>query len=447
MPHAISRYRLGSRDLAPKPLRGNSVYRWLAIRIYAIAIVLLFLGGTGGSYQPSRLLVIPLGIIATLFVLNNRRHHNKIEAITILFCSITLIFGAFSLLWTPDFESGLNLLITVSIGLLAVLTPLAFARNLSSANLVSDAWSWSLAATLPWALYELATGNHFSYLGDRSFGGELSDVKLMFASVFFGNWNNYSLFICLCLPFLLGTAERSSGLMRNFWVLCGTAALTIIVINTSRASLLFVTLLFLCYMMTRNAKYGIALLAVSSVFATLAISFLPNTLSQAFWAWEMRFTQFGLGNYDESNSMRWSIIVFSMERMSESFWAGPGIGGIEYLIERDRPDLIPNVHNLLVEFLVSFGPLPTLVFLLLLARVLWSNIGRNLPQDLTLPVFVGIPALPILGAIQSQNIGYTLWWFWFGTLIYLSICQIKLPRRQDALRGDMYSQQQRTGRA
>ena len=102
------------------------------------------------------------------------------------------------------------------------------------------------------ALYELATGTHFAYaLDERNLGGDFGAV--LFASVFFGNFNNYCAFICLALPMMFGTLEASRLTGRRwFWATCISLTYLILTVNANRLSMVFAAVLLVYYLVTRR---------------------------------------------------------------------------------------------------------------------------------------------------------------------------------------------------
>ena len=380
-----------------------------------VAIVLLALGGLGGSLQPSRIVLMAIGAPSLAMLMAPRWSFSaRVEAGAMLMGLSLLLLGALSLIWSPAKGDGAGLWAAVAVGLLAL--PIAFMckTDWASARQLRDAWSWAIALTIPLALFELVTGEHFAYaLEERNLGGDFGATP--FASAFFGNYNNYCTFICLALPMMLGTFESSLGrTSRWFWGCCIALTYCILAINTNRLSLIFSVLLLIYYLVTRKSwRWPFVFLALA-VGTVEWLGYFSEEINAILQLAALKFDAIGAG--DESVDERAAIIVAGLQQLQDSFGMGFGVGSFEYHLRLDHPGLIPNAHNLVIELATNFGGIAALGFLLFLAQLFVEAWRGILPPDLRAIPLMTLPFVPAIGAINSQAVGYTYWWLWLATI-------------------------------
>lgn len=398
-----------------------------AHRALFTAVALLCLGGLGGSLQPSRLILLLYGVPALAHLLAQARLRTPAEWSAVGACSLLALFGALSLAWTPVPVDGLQMLAVVAIGMLAICLACMSRKTIAAARCVRDGWSLALVTTLPFAFYELATGNHFAYaLDERDLGGTIGAAP--FASVFFGNFNNYCAFISLALPMMLGTVESARRrLWRCFWGLGVVLALAVIVVNTNRLSMLFAAWLLLYYLMTRR-KWRLPSFTVACLIAgAVWFGAFEEEVDSILLITAVKFEV--LSASDESVDQRTGLVAAGIDELKDSYGIGGGLGSFEHRLRQRYRDLIPNAHNLVVELATNFGIPATLAFLLFLSYLFVVCLRATLPGDLRSPVIASVPFVPAIGAINSQAVGYTYWWLWFATVLLIAaVAQARAPR-------------------
>lgn len=379
-----------------------------------VAIVLLALGGLGGSLQPSRLILLAsVGPFIGILLSQWKEIHGA-ERVAIITCFFLVLAGAVSLLWTPDVAAGASRMAVVVVGMSSLALAVTAPKSFSVAREVRDAWSIALAATLPLAVYELVTGNHFAFAFDeRMVGGDFG--ALPFASVFFGNFNDYCTFICLSLPMLLGTIESTErGLKRTLWIGAAVVIFAILLANLSRTAVAFALWLLIYYTISRRTWRKPVLLGLFVALAAFWVVGGAEQLEALYLFGTYKFA--GIVDGDESGQERLEILMASMDSLRQTAGLGVGIGGIEVFLRDRYPNLIPNPHNLIAEVMANFGVLPGLVFCFFLLYLFWAALRSRLPADLRSPLVASLPFVPLIGVISSQAIGYTYWWLWFSTV-------------------------------
>lgn len=390
------------------PLAIESLLRWC----FVAGVFSLWLGGLGGSFQPSRLILFVA--LSVIFLVARRVIVSPVGwPIYGGFVSI-LVLGVLTLPFSEDPKSGLALMTTVALGMASILL-VRGPVNLRTARQIRDAWSYGLIVTLPIAVYEILSGNHFAYALDRrNVGGAIGDLP--FASVFFGNYNNYSAYVCLAYPMLLGTMLEARTLKGKLsYLLAVVVTLAITIINTSRIAILFVGISTIVILSVWHRRNKLVLLFLGAA----ALFFVPASGFDLRYA-QLRFAADLLT--DQSALERAGLIAAGFDAMRETFGVGLGPGGFVPFAAQRYPDLIPNPHNMLIEFAVNFSLFGALSFFGVLA-VLFLRVRTrlDLPPALRLPVLVTLPFVPLIGSLNSLAVGYTYWWYWIAATFLISL--------------------------
>lgn len=390
-----------------------------SLRILVLTIVLLALGGLGGSFQPSRLLLVGFILVPLAALIAKPDHVSPADRVTISCFALIALFGTLSLSWTLDFTAGVARMAVVLTGMSAAIYVATSPKSLSAARRMRDAWSIALALTLPPAVYELATGYHFAFAFDeRAVGGGFGELP--FASVFFGNFNDYCTFISLALPMAIGSLESvRHRTARYCWASVVAASVMILAINLSRLALVFVAWLAVYYLWTRKRwRRPAALVLAFAAAAVLGSDPFDEEINALLAFAALKFT--GLTTGDESTGERVALLEAGLSSLRTSFGVGLGVGGLEVFLQRDHPDLIPNPHNLVMELGANFGAIPVVAFVGLLIYLYLAVQQSRLPGDLRSTAIASLPFVPAIGAISSQAIGYTYWWLWVSTIVMIA---------------------------
>lgn len=380
----------------------------IGFNLFNAGIVLLAFGGLGGSLQFSRLVIV-LFLIAFIFQYCKIGHgRNPVYRNTYTVYGLILLFGSISLIISGSWE-GLSLYIVVMLSMITITMISPAHLNLNDLKSIRNSWIGALLLTLPFAVFELATGGHFLYsLEDRNIGGEYG--QLMYASVFFGNYNNYSLFLCLCYPFVLESLdEYKNWTVKLFLFVLIIITATILIINSSRVALVFVGLYSLVWVI-QSLKRIVLFLVLLLCSGWLLWTELEPYLSLAVF----RFTTTNLG--EESTSARLDILRVGITQLIDTLGIGSGMGGFREYLQRGYPNLIPNAHNLFLELAMNFTLYALVVFSFWLIYLFIQFLScSNLSFNKKLPFLMTIVFMPILGSINSEALGYSYWWYWFAT--------------------------------
>lgn len=391
--------------------------------IFFLAICLLGLGGIGGSLQPSRLLSICL----LPFVLNNLLTRRRgpgagMDGPTALLSGMLVLLATFSIAWSYSMTTTAGYIVVLCINLLPVLyvATLTAERRAQLVPAMLSGWAICLAITLPIAFYEFATDDHFMYaIEGRGSGGFIG--LLPYASVFFGNFNDYSMFVTLCVTLVLSLSAGAAALRWRF-VLVSLVflGLAVLVINSSRGALgtalvvLFIRLIISFGPWRLLATLVVAALAVAPVFLNDDI---PLAALIAF-----KFTD--ISDDLENDDGRLAIMNASLQGIIDSYGLGLGADGYSFYFRTYFPNIIPNPHNLFLELALNFGLLGLAVFvahLVTLLRRFHVQYSRAHITGGTFALRIGpLLLLPLMGVVQSHLTGYTYFWYWYAGYILLS---------------------------
>lgn len=380
--------------------------------LFCMTIVATLAGGIGGSFQPARVIVAVSALVA--LIVSNVSVGARIVARAWTMAAIMILFGAVSLFWTADIVGGIGLVLAISVGALSFYVVARADLGQRGVDTIMWAWVFTVALSIPVAAYEIATGNHFAFaLDERNVGGNLGQFP--FASIFFGNYNDYSAWLCLSFPITLATFMNArSTQARLFTILIAAATVGIIFVNTSRAALGYVAVISILYMAASKKlrAYGVGVIGLLIPYIIIRYQ------EQVFRLYDLavlRFETVGAG--DESYFQRSSLIEAGYTAVRDSFGFGIGAGGFDEYIIDYYPYLIPNPHNILLEISTNFGLAALLGFVTFLVRLAtagWK--GESLPVPYRITLISAAASVPIIGIISSQAIGYIYWWVWLATL-------------------------------
>ncbi|MDE5438579.1 O-antigen ligase family protein [Elizabethkingia meningoseptica] len=390
----------------------------------SLAIFLISLGGVGGSFQPTRLLIL----IAGLFSGIRKRVKKNVLGMTplirkgLIIYIIWILYGLLTLFWAPDPLLGLNSeIIVMGIGMSSLLFfPYYYENKIFTVNTLCQLWAWSCIATLPIAIYEIFTFQHFFYEDEERVLGGLG-LNVPFAATFFGNYNGYSTILCFYYPFLLISFMNEKR--KLYKIIFGTAiflSIIIVMINTSRGALITFAIITLFAMKVNIKRIAISFSSLIILYFMLP-SGIKNTIDTVF---KYRFGGGG-GLKDDSRS---GLLNAGIDFLINSYGFGIGAGGFEIEMEKSKYySGMVNPHNIFIEILSQYGLIIFILFvywLFLLCLSIWKN--KILTKDIRKILIGTILCFPIIGAINSAALGYTYWWVFLTTLAMIASIKPKL---------------------
>lgn len=383
---------------------------------YVIMLILGagFLGELLSPFTAYRIIAICL-LPST--IINLRRFYRQIPLSVNLFFLCWILYSIFSLLWASDKSIGIRYLLynICSIILFYSIYLLSLKANCPVRSIISG-WTLLFIATFPIALWEIITNNHLSMsVQDENSSALNSDgikIARTFASVTFGNLNNYVLTVLYCLPFVItGIAitkkKHKVNIGRIGYILCLASIVLVLLINSSRGGLLClgICLFISLYYFSKYrimSKYGIFLIITVFVFFIgMNAQYLFNQITGRLL--ESSFTE------DRS---RFEIYSRGMQVFKDSLLMGCGIGNLELSLERIAFGKIAAMHNMFLEFLAQYG----LVIFILFLIFQWNILKRLLTTKLPIVRCLGTMILCMYVPMCIINSGYLMnpnfWAFW-----------------------------------
>ncbi len=381
--------------------------------LFCVSIFATLAGGFGGSFQPARILLVGMAIMALSIASNPRENSRLLDQILGLVLAI-ILSGMLSLSWTKDLIGGVGMLLAVSTGGCALFAIRRMHLNVNSLKLVMFSWVGVVAISVVVAFYEIMTGNHFQFAMEaRVIGGNFGDFP--FAAIMFGNYNDYSAWLCLAFPITMAAfLEVRKTWSRSFVILINLAVVAIIFVNTSRTALVYVALVVLFYIV-KFQTFRLDGVISSILTVPLVLARYGSDILKLYELAVYRFTV--SADIDESYTQRSGLISAGITAVRESWGFGIGIGGFEEYINDNYPYFIPNPHNILLEISINFGIFGLIMFICIVIFLFFAGWRRtDLPLGFRLSLMFGTCSVPIVGAVQSQAIGYVFWWVWLATL-------------------------------
>lgn len=331
--------------------------------------------------------------------------------------AVMILLGGLSLSWTTDILGGVGLLLAVCVGAIALYISTRSDLSISGVRLLMSTWVAVVGLSMPMAFYEIVTGIHSEFAFDDRVIGSIGEFP--FASIYFGNYNDYSAWLCLGLPITMAAFFEAKSLYYKLTIAAiNVACISVIFVNTSRASLVYALAVVAIYFIISNSfrmfSTIVFVIAIPLIFIQYQGQIL-NLYDLVTYRFEV------VGALDESYLQRSGLLAGGVQAIMESYGTGVGIGGFEEYINDHYPYLIPKPHNILLEIGVNFGVIPLILFAALFVRLFMVGLfRRELPLSFRVSIMLSAVAVPIVGAVPSQAIGYVYWWVWLATLIAMA---------------------------
>jgi hypothetical protein len=394
---------------------------FLYLNFIALSVVFSALGGFGGSFQLSRILLIPiLMLVIFRWVTKSSIYLRGIKLSLQIFVMTLITLGWVSLIWSIDRVTSLGYLLTLMVNL----SPLAILIYASDKKIqylqwiVPRAWLIAAIAVIPFGFYELITGSHFDFSVDER-GGIGADI-LPFASGLHGNFNNFSLYLLFCLWgifFIKRSSETHRYLNIFFKVMTVLAILIILAMNTSRGVIFAVIILLIAQsLLIFQGKSIIGFISLIIIVCGGMVFYSDDNLFMRYL-----FLKFSDFSYDfQADEGRWNILMAGISGLISTYGLGGGAGTSSILLAKNAQTPIPNPHNLVLEWVLDFGIFGLFILIWFVVTV-W-NFSNKLPnRNHALLIKIFIVLMPIFGVVQSHILGYTYFWLMLFTIVLQSI--------------------------
>lgn len=381
-------------------VRGKGNYNKYDTYIFFLIVSLVF-GNIGGALMAVRVLAILL-IPALLKKYKGCKDYIRNYFVFFVFF---YAFCLLSILWTADRTEALKELIYFPIHFLLFAEILVFSRFAKNPlKTISVAWLLSTLLTLIVAVWEFSTNSHLSvasYIDDDelfNIGGIL--IERPYASVTFGNFNGYVVYLCFAMPFLyyyvLNNYKNTKKLI--FSLIALFTSIFVIIANASRGGLLSLGIMaMLFFVMTKRNKYKLFILLVSTL---LVVYFVIPRLESLFFVINAKSEDGGLLE-DQGRIVIWMV---ALRVFSNYLFMGSGVGSIAAAMKAINPNTINITHNMFLEILVQYGIVFFLFFISYLLK-LFRQSKKTEDRSIKILLYMALLALPIYSIIDS---GYLL---------------------------------------
>lgn len=378
-------------------------------------IIIIAAGAAGGLYSPLTLLRL-ISIIFIPFVLKD--FSNKtflIPSFIKTFFIIWFVFSLISLIWTSDRTNGIKFLLynlCSFVDFIAIIFLSFRAKNPIRSILLG--WMMMIMITAPIAIWEIVSNSHLPISVQDSSAIILNSLgertSRIFASVTYGNLNSYVLVLVYCIPFVL----MSIGLFKKDkiypWLLLAFI-IFIILINASRGGILCLTisLIYMIISFVRNKiisrPFAICSFIILFFLIFINSDFLFNQISGRLLVSKL--------TADES---RIEVYERGLEILKSSLGLGCGVGGLQVSLEAlGGISRISAMHNMFLEFLVQYGIIPFIFFILFIFRI----IKQLIVSTTHLKNFIGwlfiLLAIP-MSIINSGYIADPMLWIYLSSI-------------------------------
>jgi hypothetical protein len=402
----------------------------LILFLICAAVVASGLGGIGGSFQPNRilcLLLFPL-VYIRLIHMNSMQFYcrARVQVQSLLFIIVLLLLAVVSLLWSIDRIETIGfitVLATNAIPLIAVAT-LKQEECARLSRWLPLAWGLAGAFVLPLAAYEIFTGNHF-VLGMAERGGGGLAALVPHASGLHGNYNDFSAYLVFCLGgilfagdrILLGDARIRRRIVAIVSALVVPSILAILLYNASRGAIIAASLLVAAVVVGRG---GVGAVLVKVVLVSMGLFYGWQVLIQNGSLPLVEYLAIKFSSFDNSfgDEERVAILTVGVAALADSWGLGAGAGGSNAILALNSPAIIPNPHNLLLQWALDFGVIGLLLLVWFFVCIWRACRGGG---SVGFQVRCTVLLIPLIGVIQSHLIGYTYFWLFIASIAVAAV--------------------------
>lgn len=363
------------------------------------------------------------GRIITIFIapflfIRFYRYRIGIPPYAQIFLWVWFLGGAFSLLYSYDPINGAKFLVYNICSIINFIAIFAFSQKAKKPmKSITLGWILLFILTIPVALNEFINGAHLpqDYIEDKVFlsDGSGYTVARQYASVTFGNLNNYVLVCCFCLPFaLLATHLFIKRIVLTWGIVL--VLLSFIAINASRGGFLCAALAVFVYLCVSVKKKKIKVKTIIVAFTLLSIPILYY-FQQIFLQLTIRLTEHSLFE----DYARLLIYGNVLEVVADTNGFGAGIGGLTSALLSISTTDINAAHNFFLEFLGEYGVIPFILFSYMIFKIARTLIKKGSTDQRMCGFLFAVLIIP-LSVINSVYIPETIVWVFISSFLAIS---------------------------
>lgn len=401
--------------------------------IYKILISSLIIsqifGLYGGALVPARILVIVfLPFCFDRQILNTVKSN---KSFLFIFYLVFIINGFLLFFLNPHYVN-INSFIYLNINLLLVIELYLF--SLKIVNIYSLVWkSWLILIflTLPIAYIEILLDKHLSvsFFESNQIVGSLG-IQKQFASVTFGNYNQYVFILCCAFPIIISRFLEKNSL--NFYtriisIFTLISIFLITIINGSRGGILALSISFIIFLYFkykegyRRKNVNLKFLFFLFILFIGLTYFVKNTEILNYLIFRIT-----VAGYEDNSRMLLSEAGITM--LINSYFLGVGPGNyMNVLTNYNLPvrDLPP--HNMFIELVSQYGLIIFVFFLILLFKI-YRNVFSTHNILVKYLLIATLFTMPVIYIINSVYIELIFMWMFIGSLFIIASAYDKLYR-------------------
>jgi hypothetical protein len=378
---------------------------------------------------PFRILVAAL-LLLTLGSITHWRT-SRVQRMFLVLGVLWTVWSAFSLLWAPDLDRGLEQTVGIGFGLVVavVMFNLGLQRD-THLDALFEGWMMAYTLAAAFAVRELLTGVYLpGALTDFYSPNEIRGVAISF----FGNPNDYGAFILLSVPFILmGFHRARTRLIRRTAVVLLASVPVFAFLTTSRLALIGTFFMFAVFAMIgletprQRFRYMAAAAAVIVLIGSLFWS-NSQTASEVDLLIGRDFALTG------SDTARWHLTLNGLWMTLET--RGMGVGAAGYAVVT-ATEYVPysvgdivDPHNFWIEVLAQHG-----VFVFAALMAWFIRVGRDATttrrlradrktvfmHDTSVAILVGLAGYVIASVANSSFISQSSNWVFLASLAALA---------------------------
>lgn len=337
----------------------------------------------------------------------------------LLACGVFLCWGAIGLQWTPDQETGLRNLVSVSLGVATVIVMLGLSRG--NANAVASLrWGFLAAVVCTGAvgIWEIRTGMHLREFDDGTYVFSPTSI----ASTFI-NPNNYGGFLLGALGPITIILTRLRSLISQGVVVTLLAVTFFLAASTESRGAVIGSLLIILIALIALAVFDLGYLITACILIAPAILAVPIFFSRQLAALIDSVTTQGDSRSDQ---LRVDLLNHAIRYFMESNWIGKGPGSFIAVLSDDPERTVAKItpaHNTFAQVAAEYG----LIGLAALSLILLACLATTFPPSpvnrlryIQFEVLLCFGALVGAAVIASSVLGDPSWWTLIGYMLCLS---------------------------
>lgn len=281
-----------------------------------------------------------------------------------------------------------------------------------------------VSLTLPIALIEIFTDFHLpvSYLDSDQRVIALG-IDKKFASVTFGNYNQYVVILCLAAPFifsLLVNPLKQKRIIKIWAILVLFIVFFILITNGSRGGILsfLITFVVFMYFFTRRNKLSSFFIFRLTLSAFLLIGFSIYYLSSSGF---FEYLSHRVGKTQVEDDARLFLVEGGIQMILDSNLLGVGPGNFVKHISKYNlgiRDLPP--HNMFLELLTQYGLLLFILFIYFMYKIYKSYRRINKVEVKFILINAILYSIIVFG-INSIYLKVVYMWIFWGAVYSLTI--------------------------